>query len=88
MKCLACKQQIIFCKTDNGEVPVNATSLSPEDLQIVLNMGIITYRPEEHILHFATCTDHDFFRRERERKNGIKIKQSEGQSTTDSLFDR
>lgn len=72
MKCTACKKKIVFCLTKNdNRIPVDADTLTEEDKLWLINRRkenyneLLPFRYGEHIAHFATCTNPDYFRKEK-----------------------
>jgi hypothetical protein len=60
-----CGEQIGFVKTRAGKsMPVNAESLSDEDIAALSRVGgSVDYRSGEHIPHHSTCCDVESFRK-------------------------
>jgi hypothetical protein len=62
-QCTECKANISFVRTAKDKwMPVDAGSLSEEDLEDIHSDKIIYYR-KDHTSHFATCTNPKKFRR-------------------------
>lgn len=62
-----CREQIAFVQTKAGKsMPINAESLSDEDVEILSRIGEqIDYRHGDHVPHHSTCCDVESFRRPR-----------------------
>lgn len=60
----SCKIKIIMLLTKNGKkIPVDYDSLTTEDKYEMLHGAKIIYRKNEHMTHFATCTEPNRFRK-------------------------
>jgi len=58
-----CGQEIAFTRTPRGKLmPVDAETLSDEDLEQLARGEEIIYRHGEHESHFNTCRDRKNFR--------------------------
>ena len=70
MKCKACSAEIVFLPTgrekpDGKPVhePVNASSLSEEDLRLLAARKTVTFNWSRHISHFSNCPGAKHFRK-------------------------
>jgi len=70
--CKACAEQIIFLKTKNNKtIPVNFSSVSSVEKELVSSGKEFPFVYGRHISHFATCTDSDKFRSSSKSRNPI-----------------
>lgn len=68
MKCRApkCKKEIVFVKTPDGkDMPVDANSLTAEDIMLLAQQVVLNYKPGVHVPHWVTCTDPQHFKKEK-----------------------
>ena len=64
MKCKACKKEIVFLKTaSNKWEPVNASSLSDDDLVKLANHSQVLFDHTRHVSHFSDCPGAAEFRK-------------------------
>lgn len=69
-KCNRCEQEIAFLKTASGKtMPVDAESLSEEDVELINRGDQPEFRYNDHVSHFATCPAAAEFRRPKNAKS-------------------
>jgi len=62
--CKACNKEIYFLQTKNGKnIPVNAETLSEEEVKQIANGEKVIFDSKRHISHFADCPEANKFRR-------------------------
>jgi len=66
MKCRDCPTEIAWTKTRAGKnMPVDADSLTEEDVETIRAGEELPYRHGEHVSHFETCPAAAKFRKPR-----------------------
>jgi hypothetical protein len=56
VRCRSCNAEIFFLPTALGKkMPVDASSLSAEDKNEMVERRFVIYRHGEHVSHFGTC---------------------------------
>lgn len=59
-----CGKKIIYLPTRAGNwMPTDFESIPPSDLHEINLGGVVFYNKENHMTHFATCSDPDRFRK-------------------------
>lgn len=63
-RCKECGAEIYFLTTKKGKkIPVDADSMTEEDVQDIKTGNKRLFRYGDHVAHFLTCTDPDKFRK-------------------------
>lgn len=73
-KCRGCEKSIAFLKTSKGSgMPVNAESLSEEDINYYLAGGEVLFDSKTMVSHFSDCPKSKEFRRV--KKDGVNVRE-------------